>query len=321
MEAKYKILVVEDDELIRSIYTERLNREIDFDVHVAVDGLDGINKVKETQYDLIFSGIQMPNKTGFDLFEFLQSKDKLKNIPFIIFSHLGRSEDIQQAYGLGIKHVIVRGNTTPNDVVEKIKDILHQYHLDAKDRDNPHSILIIEDDKDLRDVYVERFQQQENFIIDSAIDGLDGFNKAKNHQYDLVFSGIQMPNMTGFEVFEKLKLLPGYQKVPIVLFSHLGRTEDIETAKKLGVRYFIIRGQNSPNDILNKIRDILHSKDKDYTLLLKKDSPDYSEFIDSFFGKDCIEFQDKDYIPIKLTLNNYEEPYTFTVELNCKNKQ
>lgn len=320
MENKYKILVVEDDELIRTIYTERLNREIDFEVHIAVDGLEAMSKVEDEDYDLIFSGIQMPNKTGFDLFQFLQSKKVWSKIPFVIFSHLGLSEDIQQAYDIGIKHIVVRGNTTPNDVVQKIKDILHESDLEVKDVGKTYNILIIEDDKDIREVYMEIFQQQEHFIVDTAVDGLDGFNKAQSKSYDLVFSGIQMPNMTGFDVFEKLSLIPEYKKVPIILFSHLGRTEDVEKAKKMGVKYFIIRGQNTPNDIVNKIKDILHSKDKSYSLILKTDSPDYSSFIESFFLKECAELENMDELPIKLNLNNYEEPYTFTVELDCEVK-
>lgn len=320
MENKYKILVVEDDELIRSVYTERLNREIDFEVDVAVDGLEAMSKVEEQDYDLIFSGIQMPNKTGFDLFQFLQSKDKWSKVPFVICSHLGRSEDIQQAYDMGIKHIVVRGNTTPNDVVQKMKDILHDSNLEAKDAGKTYNILIIEDDKDIREVYMERFQQQENFVVDTAVDGLDGFNKAQAKSYDLIFSGIQMPNMTGFEVFEKLALIPEYQKVPVVLFSHLGRTEDVEKAKKIGVKYFIIRGQNTPNDIVNKIKDILHSKDKSYSLILKTDSPDYLDFIESFFSRECAELENMNELPIKLSLSNYEEPYTFTVELDCEVK-
>lgn len=320
MENKYKILVVEDDELIRSVYAERLNREIAFEVHTAVDGLDAMSKIEEQAYDLIFSGIQMPNKTGFDLFQFLKSKDKLKNIPFMICSHLGRSEDIQQAYDMGIKHIVVRGNTTPNDVVQKIKDILSESKLETEEAGKTYNILIIEDDKDIREVYMERFQQQENFIVDTAVDGLDGFNKAQSKSYDLVFSGIQMPKMTGFEVFEKLSLIPEYKQVPVVLFSHLGRTEDVEKAKKMGVKYFIIRGQNTPNDIVSKIRDILHSKDKSYSLILKKDSPDYLSFIESFFSRECAELENMDELPIKLSVSNYEEPYTFTVELDCEIK-
>lgn len=317
MEQKYKILVVEDDELIRTIYSDRFSREDSIQVDVAIDGLDGLNKIKQNKYDLIFSGIQMPNKTGFELFQDLQQNKNWSKIPFVIFSHLGRAEDMQKARELGINNFIIRGNTSPNELTQRIKDILNESYIGEDEMDKGYHILVVEDDPDIRSVYVERFQQQSNFTIEEAVDGLDGINKAKSKHYDLIISGIQMPNKTGFDLFQELQAIPEYSNVPIVLFSHLGRAEDIANAKKLSVKHFIIRGQNSPNDILNRIRDILHSKDKTYSLILKKDSPDYDSFIESFFGKDCIEYKEMEETPIKVILSQDSAPYNFSIELDC----
>jgi CheY-like chemotaxis protein len=315
----YKILLIEDDELVRSIYSDRLSQESIFTIDTAVDGVDGLNKIQANKYDLIFSGIQMPNMTGFELFQKLQNNAEWITIPFVIFSHLGRQEDIEKAHNLGIQHFIVRGQSTPNEITQNIRDIL----IESKESKISHitrsHILIVEDDPIIRATYVGRFQAESNFIVDSAVDGADALTKIKQNVYDLIFSGIQMPNMTGFELFQSLQQEEKYKRIPLVLFSHLGRSEDIENAANLGVKHFIIRGQNTPNDIVSQIQDILEIKDKNYNLIISKNSPDYTEFIESFFGADCVAYQDIDITPITITLQQTSKPYTFSIELNCKN--
>jgi len=317
---KYKILIVEDDPLIRQIYTERLGLDKDIETYTAEDGLDGLNKIKVNNYDLIFSGIQMPNKTGFELFQDLQSDENLNNIPFVIFSHLGRIEDMQKAKELGIKNFIIRGSTTPDEVSDKIKDILNKYNSLNNFNTRQYRILIVEDNLEIRAIYGDRFKMDSNIIVEEAENGLVGLNKIKENTYDLIFSGIYMPEKTGFELFQEVQQLPDKKNTPIVLFSHWGRSEDVEKAKELGVKYFIIRGQNTPNDILSQILDILNTQDKTFRLNIRKDSPDYLKFIKTFIGKDIIEDEYIDDISIRVVLSEDVKPYTCFIELDNEDK-
>jgi CheY-like chemotaxis protein len=320
METKYKVLIVEDDPLIRQIYTERLSADQDIDVFTAEDGLDGLNKIKEQKYNLIFSGIQMPNKTGFELFQDLQNDVELSNIPFVIFSHLGRVEDIQTAKELGIDNFIIRGSTTPDEVAMTIKHIISKHNMFENLDIKQYKILIVEDNSEIRATYRDRFVQSPQIIVEEAIDGLDGLNKIKTNKYDLVFSGIYMPNQTGFELFQEVQNLVDKKDIPIVLFSHWGRPEDIERAKELGVKYFIIRGQNTPNDIFNQILSILSVNDQMYKLVIKKDSLDYSKFVARFYPNYIIENLDNDDISVRVILSENSKPFKFFIELDDINK-
>ncbi|MEX0596665.1 MAG: response regulator [Candidatus Paceibacterota bacterium] len=320
MENKYKVLIVEDDSLIRQIYFERLSNDSGMEVYTAVDGLDGLNKIKQNKYDLVFSGIQMPNKTGFELFQDLQNDTNLAHIPFVVFSHLGRSEDMQVARDLGIKHFIIRCSTTTDEVAQRLKDILDNNNRLEKFHIKQHKILIVEDNLEIRAIYVDRFRQDSSIIVEEGVDGVDGLNKIKENDYDLIFSGIYMPNKTGFELFQEVQQLLDKKHIPIVLFSHWGRIEDVEMAKKLGVKYFIIRGSNTPDSILNQIVDILNTQDKTYILKVSKDSPDYSKFAELISDGKAIEDSSSDNISMKVLLSKDVKPYTFFIELDDKNK-
>ena len=58
-------------------------------------------------------------------------------------------------------------------------------------------ILVIDDDKLIRDCIKEFFQLEE-FIVDSSIDGLDGINKTKENLYDFIICDIDMPILNGY---------------------------------------------------------------------------------------------------------------------------
>jgi CheY-like chemotaxis protein len=119
-EEKIKILLVDDDESIRSTYAE-IFRGNGLDVIEANNGLEGLEAAKSQAPSVIMSGIIMPEMDGFTLKEKLDEDEKTAKIPFMIFSHRGRQEDREKADKLGIKDFLVLGMITPLEIVEKIK--------------------------------------------------------------------------------------------------------------------------------------------------------------------------------------------------------
>ena len=121
------------------------------------------------------------------------------------------------------------------------------------------SILIVDDDQDLKDTYVAVFQQA-GFTVLSAADGVQGLALAKQHKPDIIFTGISMPELTGFELMEKLKTNRETAVIPVIIFSHLGRDEDREKAHALGAKAFVIKGITSPKEVKELVQTILGRK-------------------------------------------------------------
>lgn len=126
-----RILIVDDDDMIRGIYAEVL-RDNGFEVEEAQDGLEGLEKAREIIPDAVFTGIIMPKMEGFDLMEALKKNVATSQIPVFISSHLGREEDKKRAQELGAKDFFVKDFDTPNEVVAKIKDFFENGHLDIR---------------------------------------------------------------------------------------------------------------------------------------------------------------------------------------------
>lgn len=117
---KIKILIVDDDNGIRTMYAEVFKKG-GFDVEEAVDGLDGLDKAIKNIPNVVFTGIIMPRMDGFDLMKSLKKNVVTKDIPVIISSHMGREEDQKKAMDLGAKAFIVKTLNTPNTIMEKVK--------------------------------------------------------------------------------------------------------------------------------------------------------------------------------------------------------
>lgn len=114
-------------------------------------------------------------------------------------------------------------------------------------------ILIVDDDHNVRNLYVDVFQEK-GFEVIEAIDGVDGLDKATKMIPDLVFTGIIMPRMDGFALIEALRKNVMTSKIPIIMSSHLGREQDKQRAEKLGVKEFIVLGYYKPYEVVEKVR-------------------------------------------------------------------
>lgn len=121
-------------------------------------------------------------------------------------------------------------------------------------------IIVADDDFEQRDLYFELFKSA-GFDVTGANDGADAWAKIHKDKPDLVFTGIMMPRMTGFELIEKMRNNPPTAKIPVIIFSHLGRVEDRARAASLPNVDFMLKGIDSPAKILRRVQDLLSSEE------------------------------------------------------------
>ena len=114
-------------------------------------------------------------------------------------------------------------------------------------------ILIVEDDKFLRELIVRKLSQ-ENFQITEAVDGEEGIKKIKEIIPDMVLLDLILPGIDGFEVLAKVKEDPATTSVPVIILSNLGQREDVERGMKLGAIDYLIKAHFTPNEIIDKIK-------------------------------------------------------------------
>ncbi len=114
-----KILVIEDEELLINLLQKKLIKE-GYEVSMAMDGEQGLTKMRETAPDLILLDILMPKMGGLEVMEKMAKDEKLKSIPVIIISNSGQSVEISRARELGAKDCLVKTDFDPQEVIDKV---------------------------------------------------------------------------------------------------------------------------------------------------------------------------------------------------------
>jgi len=121
--AGQKILLVEDDEMLHTMYTQKFTKE-GFEILSAFNGSEGIKMAEEHNPAVILLDIIMPKMDGFVALKKLKKNDITKDIPVILLTNLGQEEDIRKGKELGATDYFIKANHTPQEVVDKVKDVL-----------------------------------------------------------------------------------------------------------------------------------------------------------------------------------------------------
>ena len=101
------ILAIDDSRTIREMLRETL-RNAGFDVHVAVDGLDGLEKLEEVVPDVIITDINMPRLDGFGFIEAVRKIDRLRATPILMLTTESAPELKARARNAGATGWIVK---------------------------------------------------------------------------------------------------------------------------------------------------------------------------------------------------------------------
>lgn len=117
-----KLLIVEDDIFFQKFYRSQLESQ-GFQVEVAMNGEEGLTKIKSFQPDVILLDIIMPVKDGFEVLETLAKDGSIKNLSILVFSTLGQEKDVQRAIELGAKGYINKSFFDFSALVTKIQEI------------------------------------------------------------------------------------------------------------------------------------------------------------------------------------------------------
>ena len=142
-------------------------------------------------------------------------------------------------------------------------------------------ILIIEDEAAIRRVLSKILSEEsDNYQVEDAEDGVQGYEKIKNNDYDLVLCDIKMPKMDGVELLEAVKKIK--PEIPIVMISGHGDMETAINTMRLGAFDYISKPPDL-NRLLNTVRNALDKKQLvvENKILRKKVSKNYEMIGDS----------------------------------------
>jgi len=127
-----------------------------------------------------------------------------------------------------------------------------------KHPDGKKYILLIEDDKDLTEMYKMKLES-EGFFVTVSTDGKQGLRAIRDTRPDLILLDILMPVKDGFDVLEaKSKCaLSEVRDIPAIVLTNLASPDDQAEGKRLGAKDWWIKAYNTPAEVAEKVKKFL----------------------------------------------------------------
>ncbi|HWA51904.1 MAG TPA: response regulator [Patescibacteria group bacterium] len=119
-----KILVIEDEPDVRNLYASVLQQN-SFQVDTAEDGEQGLNKIRNGGYNLILLDVMLPKMDAITVLRELSKQGpKNPNGPIVLLTNLSQEPIFKEADKLGAKYVILKTSVNPDQLVEKVKQMV-----------------------------------------------------------------------------------------------------------------------------------------------------------------------------------------------------
>lgn len=169
-------------------------------------------------------------------------------------------------------------------------------------------ILIVDDDTEIRDL-LEFDIASSGYFVDTAIDGMDGLNKALNNKYDLILLDVMMPKMNGFDVCKNIR--QAKISVPILMLTAKGTIDDKTNGFDSGADDYLVKPFDI-QEVLLRIR-----------VLLRRNNPP----VETFSSTEILDVGDIEILPdsleciilnkrVKLTPTEFEILYCLMQHFN-----
>lgn len=122
--------------------------------------------------------------------------------------------------------------------------------------ENKKKILIIEDEKPLRQALFDKFTR-EGFTTFQAKNGSEGLDMALKERPDLILLDIIMPKMDGLTMLKQLRSDEWGKKVPIIILTNLNDAENVAAAMEKGVYDFLVKSDWKLDELINRVKEKL----------------------------------------------------------------
>ncbi|OGX08695.1 MAG: hypothetical protein A2Z88_11565 [Omnitrophica WOR_2 bacterium GWA2_47_8] len=239
---QHKILVIDDDATLTKLLDARLSAN-GYEVVIAKDGAEGLEKYKKEKPDLIILDIEMPKMDGYTFVLEFKQIASLRDTPIIM---LTAKEAMREIFAIeGINDYIVKPFDM-DDLLNKIKK-----HLAV-----PHKKVLIVDDGVTVIGLMEEKLTNSGYDVITATNGLEGINMAQKENPDLVLLDVMMPKLDGLKVCRMLKFDRKFQNIPVVLLSALRREDDRALGREVGANAYLSKPLETPS-LLQTMKELL----------------------------------------------------------------
>lgn len=119
-------------------------------------------------------------------------------------------------------------------------------------------VMVVEDDLTLAKIYKTKLTKS-GFDVLHVCDGKQCLEEVNEFMPDIILLDIIIPKLDGFSVLQELKNNLRTKKIPVIMLTNLGQSEDRDKGKKLGACDYLVKSNFTPAELIKKIKEVLQS--------------------------------------------------------------
>lgn len=251
------LLVVEDDAVLRTSIVELVEHD-DVAISAVSTGKEALSLLGSQHFDCMVLDLGLPDINGFDLLDSIRQNEKLRDLPIIIYT--GRELDKKEEMLLRkyAETIIIKDVKSPERLLDETTLFLHRVVADLPEEKRNvlrklHSveaifegkaILIVDDD--IRNVFaLSSALEGYNMNIHFAENGLEALDMLEKHpDIQLILMDMMMPEMDGYETMSRIRLMPEFERLPIIAITAKAMKEDRDKCIEAGASDYIAKPVN-----------------------------------------------------------------------------
>ena len=240
------LLIVEDDPHYARVIMD-LARDNNFKVLVAMRGADALDLAKQFQPTAVSLDVFLPDMLGWTVLSQLKQNPLTRHIPVQIIT---LDEDRQHALARGAFSFVTKPTTAEGveAAINRIKD----YAAPRRKR------LLVVEDNEVERMSIRELLGYDDIEIVTAGTGADALTILREDPCDCVVLDLKLPDMTGFEVLERIRGDASLSEVPVVVFTGQELSAEEDAQLHTMARSIVVKGVESPERLFDETSLFLH---------------------------------------------------------------
>jgi len=240
------LLIVEDDPHYARVLCD-LSRDRGFKVLAAPTGTEALNLAREFKPTAISLDVFLPDMLGWTVLNHLKQDPELRHIPVQM---LTLDEDRHHGLSRGAFSFVTKPSS-PEDLNAAITRI-KEYSQPRRKR------LLVVEDNPAEQLSTRELLGHEDIDIDVVDSGNSALNALESSEYDCAVLDLRLPDMSGFDVLERLRDTPKLRDLPVVVFTGRELTADEDAQLHTLARSVVVKDVESPERLLDETALFLH---------------------------------------------------------------
>jgi CheY-like chemotaxis protein len=240
------LLVVEDDPNYARVLRD-LSHDCGFKVLIAGRGSEGLALAREFRPTAVSLDVLLPDMLGWTVLNHLKQDPSTRHIPVQM---LTIDEDRHHGLSRGAFAFVTKPTTS-----EELSAVLNRIKVYSSPR---RKRLLIVEDNPAEQLSIRELLGYDDIDFDSVTTGAEALRMIEQQPFDCVVLDLRLPDMSGFDVLERLRDLPGLNDLPVVVFTGKELSPEEDARLHVLARSVVVKGVESPERLLDETALFLH---------------------------------------------------------------